>query len=170
MKLSLWTAIVLSLSGYTFGQRSSSHPLVYVDGNGAEEEAAKQTATIKRDDQTMEFARDLLKACPEITVTRNEEAPELDYVLLFNRGEEYGLFKNAVSQVMLLDPAKNILSSSKQGTVARAAKDGCKAVLADWKLHHAPSKAAKQPNAEGSVTSERWYNTSKPTAQTPQKQ
>jgi hypothetical protein len=111
-------------------------PIVFIDGNGSEQEAARATVTVNRDDQTMELARDLLKSCPEISITRKEEGP-LDYFLLLNRGREGGfVFKAALSQFMLLDRNKNVLASSKQGTVAKAARDACKAILADWKQQH----------------------------------
>jgi hypothetical protein len=146
-----------------------ARPLVFVDGNGSEREAARQTPHVRRDDQTMELARDLLKACPEISLTRNEESSDLDYTLLFNRGDEYGLFRVAQSQILLLDRDKNIVYSSKQGTVSRAAKDGCKAILADWKEqrvhtarndHPAPVPKAEpksQPNNLPQPVTDSWW-------------
>jgi hypothetical protein len=130
MKLALTTAIFFGT--LLQAQQQPARPLVFIDGNGSEPEAARETKHVRRDDQTMELARNLLKSCPEISITRDDNA-QIDYSLLFNRGDEYGLFRNAVSQFMLLDHEKNVLYSSKQGTVARAAKDGCKAILADWK-------------------------------------
>ena len=125
-------ATCLSLSAQV-AQRSSQQPVVFIDANGAEQEAARQTNSVGRDDQTMELARQLLKTCPEISITRNEEVVP-DYSLLLNRGEERGmLFKVALSRVLLLDRDKNVLYAGQKGTVAKAAKDGCKAVLADWK-------------------------------------
>jgi hypothetical protein len=135
---------VVMLAAAAHAQDVPARPLVFIDGNGSEQEAARATVTVKRDDQTMELARDLLKACPEISITRKEDA-DVDYSLLFNRGEEYGLFKNAMSQVMLLDRDKNVLYAAKQGTVARAAKDGCKAILADWKKRRAAPRSNTDP-------------------------
>jgi hypothetical protein len=116
--------------------RAQTHPVVFIDGNGSEQEAAKGTVSIKRHDQTIELAQDLLKSCPEISITRKDDIVP-DYFLLLNRGEEYGLFKNAISQVMLMDGDKNVLYAHGEGTVAKAAKDGCKALLADWKSRRA---------------------------------
>ena len=132
------TLVLFSVPAFAQG------PTVFIDGNGSEMEAARATVTVKRHDQTMELARHLLKSCPEISITRKEE-PVPDYFLLFNRGEEYGLFKNAVSQVMLLDGEKNVLYSSNQGTVSKAARDGCRAILADWKSRHATVPKAPAP-------------------------
>jgi hypothetical protein len=128
MKFAVIGAILVTLAQ----AQQPAHPVVFVDGNGSEQDAARETKHVRRDDQTMELVRDLLKSCPEISITRKEDG-DLDYSLLFNRGDEYGLFKNAISQVMLLDRNKNVLYASKQGTVAKAAKDGCKAILEDWK-------------------------------------
>ena len=90
----------------------------------------------------MELSRLLLKSCPEISITRKEDA-SFDYTLLLNRGEERGfLVKAAFSQVMLLDGAKNVLYASKEGTVAKAARDGCKAILADWKSRRSHTQKA----------------------------
>lgn len=138
---------VFVLSAHLFAQG----PVVFVDGNGAEQEAARLTKVPRSDDQTMEMTRDLLKSCPEISITRKEDGSP-NYFLLLNRGQEVGIFKNAVSQIMLLDGDKNVLYSSKQGTVAKAVKDGCKAILADWKSRRAQASHPTNP----------MWNTSKP--------
>lgn len=172
------TIFVLCLAPLTFAQTSTPPartraPIVFIDGNGSEMEAARETKHVRRDDQTMELARNLLKSCPEISISRKEDSTP-DYFLLFNRGNEYGLFANAASQIMLLDREKNVIYSSKQGTVARAAKDGCKAVLADWKVHRLqpesatdsrpsqkPAPQTKQNNLPDPVT-EGWWTSQKP--------
>jgi len=132
---------VVVLAGSAIPQSAPAHPIVFIEGNGSEPEAAHETQHVRRDDQTMELARHLLKACPEISITRKEDA-DIDYSLLLNRGDEYGIFKNAVSQVMLLDRDKNVLYSNKEGTVSRAAKDGCRAILEDWKKRR-PARTAE---------------------------
>jgi hypothetical protein len=129
-------------------------PNVFIDGNGSEQEAARMTTTVHRDDQTMELARDLLKSCPDISITREENSSP-DYFLLLNRGEERGGLRLASSQVMLLDGQKNVLYSSKEGTVARAARDGCKAILVDWKKR----RAAVSPKSE---PPKNWWQTTTP--------
>ena len=40
---------------------------------------------------------------------------------------------------------KNVLYASKEGTVARAARDGCKAILADWKKRRAAVSPKSDP-------------------------
>jgi hypothetical protein len=137
-------ALFLLLAGTS--ALAQTHPVVFIDGNGSERDAARATTTVKRQDQTMELAKDLLKSCPEISITRKEDASP-DYSLLLNRGEEYGLFKNAVSQVMLLDGDQNVLYAQSEGTVAKASKDGCKAILADWKSRRAKVVAPADPKS-----------------------
>jgi hypothetical protein len=104
MKKNRHLLFAASLLVYSIGALAQG-PTVFIDGNGSEQEAARATTSVRRDDQTMELARNLLKSCPEISIMRKEDSSP-DYFLLFNRGEEYGLFKNAVSQVMLLDGEK----------------------------------------------------------------
>jgi hypothetical protein len=138
----LAAVLILSVAGFAQQHDAApAHPLVFIDGNGSEPDAARNTPHVKRDDQTMELARNLLKFCPEVSITRDESAEGLDYLLLLNRGDEYGMFRNAVTQVMLLDAKKNVVYSSKQGTAARAAKDGCKAILADWQKRRNATKS-----------------------------
>lgn len=124
------TLLVWSVSAVAQG------PVVFIDGNGSEQGAAQETKQVKRHDQTMELAKNLLKSCKEISIPRKEDAAP-DYFLLLNRGEEYGLFNNAVTQIMLLDSKKNVLYAGDQGTVTKAARDVCRAILADWKSRRA---------------------------------
>jgi hypothetical protein len=140
MKLATLAAGILALS--TILARAQQ-PMVFIDGNGAEQQAARQTNSVNRNDQTIELARQLLKICPEISLTR-DDAVAPDYSLLLNRGEEGGfLIKAALSQVMVLDGDRNILYAAKEGTLARAARDGCKTILADWKVKRAKRASAK---------------------------
>jgi len=129
---------------------AQTHPVVFIDGNGSERAAARATSTVKRQDQTMELAKNLLKSCPEISITRKEDATP-DYSLLLNRGEEYGVFRSALSQVMLLDGDQNVLYAGSQGTVAKAAKEGCKAILTDWKSRRA-KVAPADPKSNWNIT------------------
>jgi hypothetical protein len=138
-------AFVLSLLAVSLCAAAQG-PTVFIDGNGSEMEAARETKQVKRHDQTIELARYLLKSCPEISITRRED-PVPDYFLLLNRGEEYGFFRSAVSQVMLLDSDKNVLFANDQGTVAHAARDGCRAILSDWKSRRAHTSPKSDPAA-----------------------
>ena len=84
----------------------------------------------------MEMAQELLKHCPDITITLNID-PAPDYALLLNR-ETLGIFGEGVSQIMLVRGSdKNVLYANKKGTVSKAVRDGCKAILSDWKQTHA---------------------------------
>jgi len=114
----------------------TAHPIVFINGEGGTHFAG---GTISKHDETMEMARLLLKSCPEISVTTKET--DSDYSLLLNRQEEH--FGSAVSQVMVLRPDGSVISASKQGTVARAVRDGCRAILTDWKEHR--PRVTQQP-------------------------
>jgi hypothetical protein len=127
------TFLLLATSVLAQAPSSARQPVVFIDANGAEQEPARQTNSVDRDDQTIELARELLKSCPEISLTRKDDVVP-DYSLLLNRGQERGfVFKAALSRVMLLDSDKNVLYAGQKGTLAKAAKDGCKAIIADWK-------------------------------------
>jgi hypothetical protein len=68
--------------------------------------------------------------------------PPPDYALLLNR-ETIGLFGEGLSQIMLVRGSdENVLYASKKGTVAQAVRDGCKAIMADWKQSHSPQTTA----------------------------
>jgi hypothetical protein len=152
----LFASLVISLLSLPL---LAQGPVVFVDGNGAEQDAARATKFAKMDDQTMEMTRDLLKSCPEISLTRKDGLTP-DYYLLLNRGEEYGLFKNAASQVMLLDADKNVLFSAKKGTVAQASKAGCKAILADWKTRR-PQTAQQKTDPQKNGPPPQWQASQK---------
>jgi len=106
-------------------------PVAFIGGEGSDPQAQRDTHHTSGDDQTMEVARIMMKSCSEIELTRSQQ--DADYILLLNRGKEYGLFANAVSQVMILDPKQKVLYANKEGTVAKAVKGGCRAIMADWK-------------------------------------
>ena len=122
----------------------AQQPVVFFDGNGAEQDAARQTKSVNRNDQTIELAQQLLKHCPEISLTRKDDVMP-DYSLLLNRGQEAGLLiRVALSEIMVLDSDKNVIYAGKQGTLSKAARDGCKAILADWKTKRAATKPLKE--------------------------
>jgi len=118
-----------TLSAIAQGTPRSKGPLVYINGNGA---TYVSQGTVAKHDETMEMARDLIKFCPEVTVTVKDSDPAPDYVLALNRGEEH--MGAAISQIMLLRGSdKVVLWSDKQGTVAKAVKAGCHALQEDWR-------------------------------------
>jgi hypothetical protein len=118
--------IAVALLGLAHAQQA--HPVVFINGEGGTHVG---NGSVAKHDETMEMARNLLKSCPEISITTDEAT--IDYSLLLNRQEEH--FGSAVSQVMVLRPDKSVMFASKQGTVARAVRDGCRAIMSDWKQH-----------------------------------
>lgn len=123
-------------------------PVVFIGGEGSNPQAQRDVRHTSGDDQTMEVARIMMKSCPEIEITRSEQSA--DYFLLLNRGKEHGLFANAISQVMLLDLRQNVLYANKEGTVAKAVKGGCRAIMDDWRKQREQRQeesAAKNPEA-----------------------
>jgi hypothetical protein len=130
-------------------------PLVFIDGNGA---INLGSASVGKHDETMEMARDLMKFCPEVSITVKEESESApDYELLLNRQEEHGFIaRAAISQIMLLRGSdKVVLYSNKKGTVAKAVRDGCKAILADWKDRTGPTATA------GDHAGDQWWQPTK---------
>ena len=122
-------------------------PTVYISGEGGTYATAHSVAT---HNETMEMARTLLKSCPEISLTVAKENGKADYIMLLNRQEEHWL-GGAISQLMVLRPDESVMFASKQGTVARATKDGCKAIMADWKDRR--PHVARDPNVDNSNSS-----------------
>jgi hypothetical protein len=79
------------------------------------------------------MAEQLLKHCPEVTLTLNSE-PTPDYELMLNR-ESWG-----IAQILLVrDSDKNVLYAAAKPSLLKAVKEGCKAIMADWKLQHSTS-------------------------------
>lgn len=144
MKASLFALLLVASSAAQTATRNG--PVVFIGGEGSNPQAQRDVRHTSGDDQTMEVARIMMKSCPEIEITRSEQGA--DYLLLINRGKEYGMFSNAVSQVMLLDPSQKVLYANKEGTVAKAVKDGCRAIMGDWKQQRQQrheGSAAKSP-------------------------
>jgi hypothetical protein len=123
------------------GENSSSgvsapprkQPFVLIRGNGNVTVSGGQ---VSKHDQTIEMAQQLMKHCPEITLIVGDPESKPDYELLLNR-EGYGFFDSGESQIMLVRGTdKTVLWSVTKSTVARAVKQGCKAILSDWKQQH----------------------------------
>jgi hypothetical protein len=115
-------------------------PTVYINGDSgvsatsgafALGSVAMGGSTVSKHDKTTEMARSLLKSCPGVSLTVSNSDSRADYLLLLSREESrYG---NTSNQVMVLRPDKSVVFASKEGSVARASRDGCKAIMADWK-------------------------------------
>ena len=106
------------------------------------------SGSVSKHDETAEMARSLLKSCPEISLTTSESDSHPDYLLLLTRREGY--YSGTSSQIMLLLPDKTVLFASKPASVAHATKDGCKAIMADWKERR--SRTAKRIDPQGNWT------------------
>jgi hypothetical protein len=136
-------------------------PRVFISGNGGITLTASGVAvgpfagasgSASKHDQTMEMAEKMLKKCPEITITVERADPN-DYELLLNR-ETIGWFNEGLSQVMLLRASdKTVLYATKKGTVAKAVREGCKAIMADWKQRTSSA-------APASTTANGWWKPS----------
>jgi hypothetical protein len=152
--LILGAALVLCCEATAAAQNQPGNkgPLVRISGTGdvtvsggavAVHGVGVASASASKHDQTIEMAQQLLKHCPEATLTVAEDAKP-NYELFLNR-ESLG-----DSQIMLLRASdKTVLWATSQDSVARAAKKACKAIFADWKDH--------RPTTAGA-----WWNADKP--------
>ena len=131
--------LVLALLAVAAGAQDAPRtkvPLVLISGSGGVSISAVSigpvgNASASRHDQTFELAEQLLKSCPEVTLTLKEGDPAPDYELFLNH--EFGQ-----SQILLVRGAdKNIVFSAKKLSVEKAVKYGCKTIIADWKHQHA---------------------------------
>lgn len=84
-------------------------------------------ASVSKDDKTTEVAHELMKSCPEISLTLSDTSP--DYMLLVHHQPGYW---NAVNELMVLLPDKSVLFATSNKRNSRTAKDSCKAIIADW--------------------------------------
>jgi len=125
-------------------QADKNRPLVLISGNG---NVAFVAGAASKHDQTIEMAEQLMKHCPEVTLTVSETDKKADYDLVLNR-ETIGLFNEGESQIMLVRGSdKTVMNAIKKGTVAKAVKEGCRLILADWKNQHpSPSGDWWQPS------------------------
>jgi hypothetical protein len=123
--------------------------VVYISGEGGTYSTSHSVAT---HNETMEMARTLLKSCPEVSLTVDKaSAAKPDYLMLLNRQEEH-YFGGAVSQVMVLRPDESVMFASKEGTVSRATKDACKAIMSDWKDRRRTARSTDRENSNWNIT------------------
>lgn len=176
MKISACLLVFAALACAAQDAPRGRQPLVLIHGDGATYHGVGSTG---KHDETMEMARDLLKKCPEVSLTVKEADPTPDYILQLNRQEEHGfLISAAISQIMLLRGSDQaILYSEKKGTVAKAVREGCKAIMADWRDHKpspmpaattapaatpAPPATAGVPASSASKDKQWWQATNPP--------
>jgi hypothetical protein len=136
--------LLLLLSAIAVAQDTarSKGPLVYISGNGgvtvSTSKLGAETVTVAspadaKHDQTMQMAEELLKHCSEITLTI-ENAGKQDYELLLHR-QQAGI--GGDSQFMIVRSSdKSIIYAQQKGSVSRAMKASCNAILSDWHLQH----------------------------------
>lgn len=131
---------LVPLSAPAFAQTKPRWPVVLIRGEGdVTATALFGTASVSKHDQTIELAQQLLKRCPEVVFTVKDENP--DYALFLNRAD-VGFFSDGTSQIMLLRGSDHtVLFATKKGSVSGAAKQGCKAILADWQAGRAQAAA-----------------------------
>jgi hypothetical protein len=136
----LWASIAISIISFPASTNAqtparSKGPLVLISGHGNISFSGlsiggivgASTSSASKHDQTMEMAQQLLKYCPEVTLTLKQSDPLPDYHLILNR-------ESGESQVMLVRGSdQTVLYANKKGTVARAVREGCKAILSDWR-------------------------------------
>jgi hypothetical protein len=109
------------------------------------------SGSVSKHDETVEMARSLLKSCPEVSLTTSNDADSRpDYLLILTRREGY--YSGTASQVMLLRPDKTVLFASKAGSVAHASKEGCKAIMTDWKDRRARTRQTIDPQGNWTAT------------------
>lgn len=122
--------LVIAVAAQTPAKKT---PVVMIVGNGNEiYTRAFGVGSSSKHDQTIEMAQQLLKHCPEVTLTIGEEQKP-DYELVLNR-EGGGFFDIGDSQIMLVrGGSKEVLWASAKGTVAKAVKEGCRQILSDWR-------------------------------------
>jgi hypothetical protein len=139
---------------------SAQGPIVYISGDNGVAASGSGFAlgkiglagsTVEKRDKTTAMARVLLKSCPEISLTVSESDSHPDYLLLLNREDD--AFGSASNEVMVLRPDKSVIFASKQGSVSRATKDGCKAIMADWKDRRPHTARSRDANSDGSNSS-----------------
>jgi len=121
-------------------------PLVFINGSGGTSVVAQLGQTsVSKHDQTIEMAEQLSKHCPEIVITLKSGDPLPDYDLVLNR-ESAGWFDEGESQFMLMRSSdKIVLYANKKGTVAKAMRDGCKVLLADWRARNDKQPGKQAP-------------------------
>lgn len=85
-------------------------------------------ASVSKDDKTTEVAHEIMKSCPQISLTLSDATP--DYMLLVHHQPGYW---NGVNELMVLLPDKSVLFATGNRRNSRVVKDSCKAIVSDWR-------------------------------------
>lgn len=131
---------------FVCGLAAAQKPVILISGNGNTNVSTigaavapggvvvgAGTTSINKHDQTMEMAQDFMKSCPEVSVSLDATATPNYFVSLNREGMMTAFGDMGVSQIMVTDSKKTVLFVSKKGSVNRAVKAACKAVMSDWK-------------------------------------
>ena len=144
--LSLIVLAAVAALGQSQPAPRSKGPVVFINGNGDVSVSSSAIgggifaaggASVSKNDPTIEAAQRLLQQCPEITLTLKGSDPLPDYELLLHK-EGDKMFSSGFSELMLVRPGdKTIVYASKKESMKKAVKQGCKALLNDWRSHRA---------------------------------
>jgi hypothetical protein len=165
---------ILLVPSFAFAQDNtrSNGPLIFLSGkapitssaNGAGVSikgvaVGSGTASTGGEDETMKIAMDLLKKCPEVSLTVGEDSKP-DYILLVNRTPD-SFMSGSNSQFMLLRPDKSILYANEKSSAMKASKDACKAVLSDWRRARSTVAHTQQQNNLPAPAIDGWWKMAK---------
>ena len=147
LKSTLLSALLVFSAAVGFSQTQSKGPTVFINGNGAISTSSKSgsdsvtvaTPPDLKHDQTIQMAQELLKRCPQVSLTLERTVGLADYELLLHRQG------TAASQFMIVRGSdKAIVFANEKLSVASAMRASCKAILADWRQGHT-SQVASAP-------------------------
>jgi hypothetical protein len=142
--------VLLILSALAAAQTQKKGPVIFVNGSGgvtiqssgfAASHVAAGSTSVSKHDQTIEMVAQLMKSCPDTEIVIQPDL-HADYELYLNR--ETGGWGTGVSQIILVRSSSHaVLHAGKQGTVAKAMKEACKAIFADWNQQSVPGQGAQ---------------------------
>lgn len=139
---------------------AQSRPLVVVSGDRGTSSSVVAvpffaSGSSHADDKTPEIVRRMQEKCPGTSLTLNHEDPNRDYFLLVSSSGHDD------SAVIVLRADKSVLFASKRAYLRTVVKQGCEAIMRDWKGHHVDrhssnqnEKSSDSPSAPGTLASE----------------
>lgn len=128
-------AAILTLSSALSAQ---TKPTVLIRGDGSTTISAVAigpvaSASASKHDQTIEMADQLRKHCPDVTLTVSATEQKVEYVLALNAISGGFLIQSTFAEVILLRGSDKTVLWTGKGSVAKAMKESCKAILSDWR-------------------------------------
>ena len=140
MRIILWALVLVSSiasAAQTASSQRSKGPIVFINGNGRITSESKDgskdlviTPPDFKHDQTMQMAQELMKRCPEASLTLESVEAHPDYEILLHR-QPAGIGGNS-QFVVVRTSDQIIIFANQKGTVSRAMRASCSAILADW--------------------------------------